>query len=140
MYVYRMRTGGHRRAGADPALRAGVRGWLVFQRAPLDDYGPRWEAHLLNTQGGKDLIPPLRRAQLRRIDGVMQIVGSEEGGRPNTKAKSVPLKQTWLCALDPADAEPLLARVRLTSASGFSAEDDFADDDPFAPLAWQDSR
>lgn len=136
IYLYRMRSGGHRIAGANPALRQAVRGWLHFARTPLDDYGPRFEAHLLDSKGGKDLVPPLRYAQLRRVDGVMQIVGREEGGRKNTKVKSVPLKQSWLCALEPADAEPLLARVRVVSATGFSAEDDFAEDDPFAPLDW----
>lgn len=131
-----MRSGGHRLAGANPALRHGVRGWLLFARTPLDDYGPRWEARLLDARGGRDLIPPLRHAQLRRVDGVMHIVGREEGGRPNTKASSRPLKQSWLCVLDPADAEPLLGRVRIETASGFSPEDDFATDDPFAPLDW----
>lgn len=49
-------------------------------------------------------------------------------------ASSVPWRQSWLCAPRPEDAMPLLQRVHLVSGSGFSAEDDFAEDDPFAPL------
>jgi hypothetical protein len=111
-----------------------VRGWLEFKRSPLDSYGPRWEAHLLDQQGGRDIIPPMRYARLHRLDGVMHLVGQEEGGRKNTKASSRPWKQSWLCALDAADAQPLLERVHVTCATGFSAEGDFADDDPFAQL------
>lgn len=46
----------------------------------------------------------------------------------------MPWRQSWLCAPRPEDAMPLLQRVHLVSGSGFSAEDDFAEDDPFAPL------
>ncbi len=115
-------------------MRTPARGWLEFKRSPLDSYGARWEAHLLDRQGGKDVIPPIRYARLHRVDGVMHIIGREEGGRPNTKAASVPWKQSWLCALDPADALPFLERVRVVRATGFSPEDDFSDDDPFSPL------
>jgi hypothetical protein len=128
IFVYRMRSWGSRIAGSDPALRKPVHGWLEFKRTPLDSYGPRMEAHLLDRQGGRDLIPPLRYAQIRRVNGVMHIVGREEGGRGSTKASSRPLAQSWLCALDPADALPLLGRVRITSITGFDPESDFSDD------------
>lgn len=132
-HVYRLRSGGHRIAGTDPSLFQGVEGWLEYRRSPLDSYGPRMEAHLLDRTGSKDLIPPLFYARLVRIGGVMHLAGRERVGRGNTKASTRPVGQSWLCALDPAEALSLLERVRVHRASGFSPDDDF-DDDPYAPL------
>ena len=133
-HIYRMRIDGHRLAGADPRLRQPAYGWLQFKRSPLDSYGPRQEAHLLDKPGGKDLILPLYYARLARIDGVMHLTGQERIGRNATKASSRRVNQSWLCALDPADALPLLSRVHITSATGFGPESDFDDDDPATPL------
>lgn len=129
-----MRTGGHRLASTDPALLRGVHGWLQFGRSPLDSYGPRMEAHLLDKPGGKDLIRPLYYARLVRIEGVLHLAGRERQGRDNTKASTRPVGQSWLCALDPADALQLLQRVRVDRATGFSPEDDMDDSDPYSPL------
>lgn len=129
-----MRSGGHRIAGSDPALRQAVHGWLLYKRTPADDYGPRWEAHLLDRPNGKALTLPLFRARFARVDGVLHIVGTEEGGRTNTKARPSLWKQSWLAAQDPADALPFLDKVSLSSATGFSPEADHLDDDPYAPL------
>jgi len=129
-----MRANGHRLASTDPALLHGVPGWLEFKRSPLDSYGPRMEAHLLDRPGGKDLIRPLYYARLVRIEGVLHLAGREREGRSNTKANTRAVSQSWLCALDPADALPLLERVHVTRASGLGPEDDMDDSDPFAPL------
>lgn len=133
MHIYRLRSGGLRIAGSDPELRNGVYGWVEFKRSPLDSYGPRMEAHLLDRTNGKDLIRPLYYARLRRIDGVMHLAGREREGRNNTKANTRPVSQSWLCAFDPADALPLLAKIHVHSPAGFSPDEEY-DDDPFAPL------
>lgn len=132
-----MRSNGHRLAGAELIHQQPVRGWLEFKRSPLDSYGPRMEAHLLDRRGGKDLILPLYYARLARIDGVMHLAGNERVGRSNTKANTRRVSQSWLCALDPADAQPLLARIRVTHSTGFSAENDNDIEDPFEPLDYQ---
>ncbi len=63
-------------------------GWLVYQQVPLDDYGVRWEAHLLEDRGGKPLLLSLQWARLRRVDGVMHLCRS---GRLRAEIeKSVP--------------------------------------------------
>ena len=123
--VYRMRADGHRLAGRHPALRKGVRGWLEYRPTPLDSYGPRMEAHLLDRQGGKDLVPPLYRAQLRRVAGVMHLAGWERLSRGTQKAKATDERQSWLCAVNPADAESLLGRVYVPGIPGYSPEDDY---------------
>lgn len=110
-----------------------AQGWLFFARSPLDSYGPRMEAHLLDQQGGKDLIPPLYYARLVRMDGVMHLSGHERIGRNNTKSNTRPAAQSWLCAMSPSDALPLLRKVRVSSATGFTDDDD-EDYDPMAPL------
>lgn len=127
-----MRSHGLRLEPSAPELHDFSRGWLEFKRTPLDSYGPRMEAHLLDQRGGKDVIRPLYFARLVRIDGVMHLAGLEREGRTNTKASTRPVKQSWLCVLDPAEAAPILNRVHIKRASGF-AEDD-PNDDPFAPL------
>lgn len=132
-----MRSNGRRLAGADLSQQQPVQGWLEFKRSPLDSYGPRMEAHLLDRRGGKDLILPLYYARLARIDGVMHLAGQERIGRSNTKASTQRVNQSWLCAVNPADALPLLERVYVVKASGFSAENDLDDEDPFAPLGYQ---
>lgn len=129
-----MRSSGHRLAGTNPALLRGVQGWLEYKRSPLDSYGPRMEAHLLDRPGGHDLIRPLYYARLVRIQGVLHLAGREREGRNNTKAKTRPVSQSWLCALDPADALPLLQQVRVTRVSGFDPQDDEDEEDPFGPL------
>jgi len=92
---------------------------------------------LLDRTGGKDLIPPLYYARLVRIGGVMHLAGRERAGRGNTKASTRPVGQSWLCALDRADALPLLERVRVDRASGFSPEDDSDECDPYGPLDYR---
>lgn len=131
-----MRSGGHRIAGTDPNLRKHVYGWLHYRRTPTDDYGKRWEAHLLDKQGGKGLILPLYRARLSQIDGVCHIVGTEEGGRTNTKAKPSLWKQSWLCAIDPSHALPLLDKVCLDPGDPYSRELDNLIEDPYEPYRY----
>lgn len=129
-----MRSNGHRLAGPDLSQQVPTHGWLEFKRSPIDSYGPRMEAHLLDQRGGKDLILPLHYARLARVDGVMHFTGHERVGRTNTKASTRRVAQSWLCALNPADALPLLARVRVIKATGFGPDGDHDDEDPFAPL------
>lgn len=136
-YIFRMRAAGHRLAGKDLSQQVPAHGWLEFKRSPLDSYGPRMEAHLLDKRGGKDLLLPLYYARLARIDGVMHLAGQERIGRTNTKASSRRVNQSWLCAQEPADALPLLTRVHVVSATGFGPESDHDDDDPYAPLDYQ---
>ncbi len=123
-WVYRMRESGQRIAGADPRLRRGVEGWLEFSRSIMDVQQPSWEAHLRDGRGGKDLVLPLYRARLLRVDGVLHLAGRESLGRQTQKAKSRPAPQSWLVALDPLDALRLIDKVYVGSATGFSAEDD----------------
>lgn len=54
----------------------------------------------------KDLVPPLYRAQLRRVAGVMHLAGWERLSRGTQKAKATDERQSWLCAVNPADAVP----------------------------------
>lgn len=111
-YVYLMRSNGVPRDGNDPMLHEPVCGWLEYVKSPPDSLGPRMQAHLRDGRGGAHLLKPLQWARLRRIDGgVLHLTGREECGRPNTKAKSELRRQSWLCAADPAEAAPLLARV-----------------------------
>lgn len=126
-----MRRLGQRIAGADPVLRKPAHGWLEFVRIPSDSYGTRWEARLLHTRGGDDMIPPLSWARVLRIEGVMHLAGIEENARKSTKAQSQPERQSWLCANSPADALPILGRVQLPDPLAFSPEDDFKEDEPF---------
>lgn len=131
-----MRAYGHRLASTDPALLDSVQGWLEFGPSPLDSYGPRNEAHLRDRPGGQDLVRPLYYARLVRIQGpgLLHLAGRELEGRKNTKASARLVGQSWLCAPDPAEALRLLRRVRAHHATGFSPEDDAAEEDPYAPL------
>lgn len=131
MHIFRMRSGGYRLPGSS-ILGSGVSGWLDYRQSPPDDYGPRWEAHLRATPGGPDLLVPLLWAKVRRIDGVLHLAGREECGRRNTKAKSELRHQSWLCAINAEDAEPLIARIRLNTF-GFS-DGDSEDDLRITPL------
>ncbi|MDR6216210.1 hypothetical protein QE399_003899 [Paracidovorax wautersii] len=131
MHIFRIRSGGYR-ASRTSIWQSSVAGWLDYRMSLPDDYGPRWEAHLRAAPGGRDLITPLQWARIRRIDGVLHLAGREECGRPNTKAKSDLQPQSWLCALTPGDAEPLIARIRFTSATGYTADED-DEYEPFPP-------
>ena len=79
-----MRSNGHRLAGPDLSQQVPAHGWLEFKRSPIDSYGPRMEAHLLDRPGGKDLILPLHYARMACVDGVMHFTGHERVGRTNT--------------------------------------------------------
>lgn len=74
--VYSMRDRGLRRQPRDLLNDLGTTGQLYFGPVPLDDYGLRMEARLI-TPEGQDLILPLQYAQIRRIQGVIHIVGKE---------------------------------------------------------------
>lgn len=45
--------------------------------------------------------------------------------RGTQKAKATDERQSWLCAVNPADAEPLLGRVYVPGIPGYSPEDDY---------------
>jgi len=134
VWVYRMRENGLRKAGSDPRLRRGVEGWLDFCRSRLDTQQPSWEAHLRDGRGGRDLVQPLYRARLLRVDGVLHLAGKEFQGRQTQKAKSWPTPQSWLVALDPLDGLRLIEKIYVTSASGFSAEDDDEPEPEWPPI------
>lgn len=118
-----MRKRGERIAGRDPALRTYKQGWLVFQRAPLDSYGPEMMAVLLDKEGGKEILRPLRKASIRRVDGAMHIAGYEYFFQ-GIKSRSEVFKQSWLCTTDPAIGLALVSRIHIKSSTGFSPEDD----------------
>lgn len=116
-----MRSRGIRRKGNDRALRESVKGWLYFGPTPLDDFGPRMQARLLGPDHS-DLILPLQYAHIKRIEGVMHIVGVEYylRGRKGTPER---WKQSWLCAFEPSDATPFLDKLRTGSVTGFDDDD-----------------
>lgn len=127
--VFRMRERGQRRSSSirsDP----GTRGWLHFDRVPLDDYGPRMEARLLTEHGGADLILPLQYAAIRRVSGVMHIVGKEYFSR-STKGKVEVWRQSWMCATDLEHAHQLLDRVENRGLAAIFP--DYEDDDQGNP-------
>ncbi len=136
-HVYVLRNGGKRVASTDLLEQQPVRGWLQYKQVPLDDLGPRWEAHLLTMAGGKPLLRPLNWARLRRVEGVMHLVGREDCGRQSKKASPAWRRQSWMCAFDPADARPFLQRMAAAAAARpyDPLEDDR--DDFIDPLAWQ---
>lgn len=102
-------------------MRTPTYGQLYFGPTPLDDYGPRMQARLLD-QAGADLLSPLQFAKIARIEGVMHITGLEYylRGRKGTPNKH---KQSWLCALQPADALPFLDRIHVPDVGGFGVDD-----------------
>lgn len=129
IYVYVLRSSGTRVRVRDLLDRQPTRGWLQYKQVPLDDYGLRWEAHLLTEAGGKSLLRPLDRARVRRVEGVMHLVGREDCGRGSKKATPLWRPQSWMCALAPADAEPLLQRMQAaTAAAPYNPFEDERDD------------
>lgn len=117
MHVYLLRSNGFRVSARDLITRPPARGWLQYKQVPLDDYGLRWEAHLLTAAGGQPLLRPLHWARLRRVDGVMHLTGREDCGRGSKKASPLWRPQSWMCALDTADAVPLLQRMQDAAAA-----------------------
>lgn len=128
-----MRSSGQRIPGSDPGFRRGVQGLLTYKQSPLDDYGPRWEAHLKD-QSGKELLLPLYWARIRRIEGgVLHLAGIEEDGRKATKARPERWKQSWLCAVDREDAMRLLVKVYVP---GREEDNDETDDAHLLVARW----
>lgn len=117
-----MRERGHRRSPTDLRQESGTKGWLYFGPVPLDDYGQRMEARLLNAHGGTDLILPLQYAQVRRMEGVMHITGKEHYGR-GSKGRVEVWRQSWMCAHDPQEAQALLHRVKATGLAAIFGDD-----------------
>lgn len=77
-----------------------------------DDYGRRTVARLVAGHGShEDVIPPLQRAQIRRIDGVMHLVGVERVGYDGRHERGPKYQQSWLCAADEALSLATLDRV-----------------------------
>lgn len=116
-----MRSMGRRLSGSDPELRKSTHGSLTFGPTPLDDYGPRQQARLLDGDGA-DLIHPLQFARILRMDGVIHIAGIEYclRGRKGSPRKH---KQSWLVCRSPEDAEPILSKLKVVNVSGFSDAD-----------------
>lgn len=127
MIVYQMRERGQRRHPAQILKAGGVKGWLHFRPAPLDDYSPvvNMQAFLTDGQSGPELLLCLTRARLR-IDGVMQIAGTEYFLR-GRKGRADRWRQSWLCVPEGQEAEAL-RRINLIavppSATGFTEDDD----------------
>ena len=71
----------------------------------------------------EDLIPPLQGAQIRRIDGVMHLVGLEKVGSDGRHERGHRFKQSWLCATDEAQAMAFLDRVTHETEDPFEAAD-----------------
>lgn len=132
-----MRNNGRRVPARELSARPPVRGWLQYKETTIDTYSPRWEAQLLEAQGGRSVIPTLYWARFRRIEGVMHLVGREDCGRGGKKASPLWRPQSWMCAFDPADAAPMLERLRLAALSApYDPFEDDPDDHPI-PLDWQ---
>ncbi|RYH67815.1 MAG: hypothetical protein EON54_03745 [Alcaligenaceae bacterium] len=129
MHIYRMRVRGEL-ASRDVILKLAASGWLDFRRVPPGAYGPSFEARLLDSRGGRDRLPPLYWARILRIDGVLHLVGKEDCGRPNIKARPDMRYQSWLCASDPAAAAPFIARVKEEIDDGYGYND--------LPTQWTD--
>jgi len=127
MHIYQLRSFGSRVRASELLARPPAYGWLQYKQTPLDSYGQRWEAHLLTAQGGKPLLPPLFWARLRRVDGVMHLVGREDCGRQTKKASPAWKRQSWMCAADLTLAAPMLER--LCEAEQKTLPDDFDDDE-----------
>lgn len=122
--VYRLRAGGHRIAGTDPALRRPLRGDLQLQ--PVAAEGRRLQARLLD-DGGQDPTYPLEYAEVAQIRGdAMHVTGLELVSRVS-RGKPQKWRQSWLCVWDEAVALDLLARVQVHAVTGFSPEDDDAE-------------
>jgi hypothetical protein len=118
-----MRSRGQRIAGYTLRAAPGVSGWLVLQPHVLDGTEVGMVARLHRAPGGPEILVPLHHARVRRVDGVMHLIGTELVSR-STKGTPARWPQSWLCALHPADARPLLARVYVGSATGWDAEHD----------------
>lgn len=136
IHVYVLRSSGKRARPRELLERQPVRGWLQYKQAPLDDYGPRWEAHLLEAAGGQPLLRSLHWARLRHVEGVMHLVGREDAGRQTKKSSPLWQRQSWMCALNPADARPFLLRMVAAAAAHYDPLEDDRDD-YIDPLAWQ---
>lgn len=127
MIVYQMRERGQRKHPAQIIKAGGVKGWLHFRPAPLDDYSPvvNMQAFLTDGQAGPELLLCLTRARLR-IDGVMQIAGTEYFLR-GRKGRADRWRQSWLCVPEGQEAEAVrrisLIPVRPT-ATGFVDDED----------------
>lgn len=118
-----MRSRDQRVAGCVLRQQPGTPGWLRIEPDVLDGHERGLRARLLDHRGGKDVILPLYGARLRRVDGVMHIIGTELMPK-SRKGRPWEYRQSWLCATDPADAREFLERVYVTSPTGFNAEDD----------------
>ena len=128
IHVYLLRSSGRRVPVRELIARPPTHGWLQYQQVPLDDYGVRWEAHLLGGRGGKPVLPSLHWARVRRMDGVMHLVGRENCGRASKKATPIWRLQSWMCVFDPADAQPMLERLqRAARASTDPFDEEFYD-------------
>lgn len=123
--VYRMRERGLRRQPRALLNDPGTTGQLYFGSVPLDDYGVRMEARLI-TPDGQDLILPLQYAQIRRIQGVIHIVGREYYGR-RTKSKVLIWKQSWMCTNEPQEARKLFQKVPVTGLARIFGDDEDMD-------------
>lgn len=128
LYVYSLRSNGRRLPGSEQRLREPARGSLYFGPTPLDDYGPRMQARLLDPSGA-DLISPLQFAKIARVEGVMHITGIEYYLR-GRKGSPQRYKQSWLCACRPEDALTFLDRIHVPDYTGFGSDTD----DDVSPL------
>lgn len=117
---------GRRRAPSDLRADPGIAGLLYFGPVPIDDYGHRMEARLLDRPGGKDLILPLQFAQILRIQGVMHLTGKEYFGR-GLKSKVQVWNQSWMCCHDPLDAQHLIAKVQPRGMVAIFGDEDMMD-------------
>lgn len=126
--VYRMRERGERIDARNPALRHGVKGWLVFVHVS-DDYGRRTVARLVREKGSReDVIQPLLQAQIRRIDGVIHLAGIEQVGFDGRHDRGGRFRQSWLCSTDEAAAASVLDRVTYRSENEYEDYEDYEDD------------
>lgn len=123
-----MRSRGRRIPGNESQLRESVAGHLYFGPTPLDDFGPRMQARLVDQQG-EDVILPLHYAKILRVDGVMHICGIEYYLR-GRKGSPERWKQSWLCTRKPEDALAILDKVRVPTVTGFTDDDMIEDELP----------
>lgn len=127
--VYRMRHEGKRLYRDSRLLTEGAVGWLAFR---MDENSRTMHAHLfVNATSVSEVLPPLWRARILRIEGAIHIVGTEYIGRRSTKARAEAYRQSWLCATSAEAALRLLDRVPACDPDSDQLDDD---DTPEPPL------
>lgn len=126
MIVYPMRARNVRRPPSEILRTGGVKGWLHYRRAPLDEGTPNMQAFLTDGRTGQELLLPLNRAVFLRVDGVTHLAGVEYFLR-GRKGRAQRWKQSWLCVPEGQEEEAVRRIQRITAPPISSAFGDYED-------------